>query len=103
MTQRGADAAADSIAAATTACPSVARMSAGDLGEVATYLPGRRVEGVRISDDGVEVHVVARWDVSLPAAADEIREALKRVVGDLPVSVFIDDVETPESGGHLGK
>jgi hypothetical protein len=100
MMQRGADAAADSIAAATTACRSVARMSAGDLGEVATYLPGRRVEGVRMTDDGVEVHVVARWDVSLPAAADEIRDALKPVVGDLPVSVFIDDVDTPEAAGR---
>jgi hypothetical protein len=98
MIQPGADAAADSIAAATAACPSVARMSAGDVGEVATYLPGRRVEGVRMTDDGVEVHVVARWDVSLPAAADEIRDALKAVVGGAPVSVFIDDVETPEAG-----
>jgi uncharacterized alkaline shock family protein YloU len=96
MMQRGAEAAADSIAAATTSCPSVARMSAGDLREVVTYLPGRRVEGVRMTDDGVEVHVVVRWDVSLPAAADEIREALTPVVGDLPVSVFIDDVETPD-------
>jgi hypothetical protein len=93
--QPGAQPAADAIAAATTACPSVARMAGDDVGGVATYLPGRRVEGVRMTDDGIEVHVVARWEVSLPAAAAEIRGALKPIVGELPVSVFIDDVETP--------
>ena len=51
----------EAVASAALACPSVAGMSGGAIGEVASYLPGRRVTGVRVKDGEVEVHVVARW------------------------------------------
>ena len=91
----------DAVAAATLAAPSVARMSGGALGEVATFLPGRRVPGVRIKPDGVEVHVVARYGANLPSAADEVRKLVQPYAGDRPVSVYVDDIvlpgeETPE-------
>ena len=44
---------ADSIAAAVLAVPGVAALHPGMFGEVGTYLPGRRVTGVRITDDEV--------------------------------------------------
>ena len=86
---------AEVIAAAVSACPSVARLYPGGVAEVATYLPGRRVEGVRLGEDQLEVHVVAAWDVPLPQVADEVRGAAAPVAGGLPVAVYIDDVDIP--------
>jgi hypothetical protein len=46
------------VAAATLAVPGVTGRRTGSFSEVATHLPGRRVEGVRLRADGTEVHVV---------------------------------------------
>lgn len=86
---------ADAVASATLACPSVAGLTAGTVRQVATYLPGRRIEGVRIRPDGVEVHVVARWRPALPEVGDEVRAAVQPLAPGLPVSVYIDDIEAP--------
>ncbi|MDQ3752996.1 MAG: hypothetical protein M3333_08950 [Actinomycetota bacterium] len=83
------------VAAAVAACPSVARLYGGRVSEVATYLPGRRVEGVKLGEEQLEVHVVAAWDVPLPQVADEVRGAATPVGGGLPVDVYIDDVDIP--------
>jgi hypothetical protein len=87
---------ADAIAAAAQSCPSVARLSGGLVGEVATFLPGRRVTGVRLLPEEVEVHVVARWDRPLQAVAEEVRVIVAPLSEGLPVAVFIDDIETPD-------
>src|ERR1700712_3372142 len=52
---------ADAIAAAIATCPSVSGLSGGLAGEIATYLPGRRVTGVRTDAGSVEVHVITRY------------------------------------------
>lgn len=65
------------------------------MGEVATYLPNRRVEGVRLKGDRVEVHVAAHWGVPLPGVGDEIRRALASFYGDRSIDVFIDDIDEP--------
>jgi len=52
---------ADAIAAAALACQGVVSLHGGPLGDVAAYLPGRTVSGVRLAEDRVEVHVVARY------------------------------------------
>lgn len=83
---------ADQVVAAVSQVPGVARMHAGMFGEVATYLPGRRVEGVQLRDDVANVHVVVRWGVPIPGTVDAIRTALRLVV-DKPVNVTIEDVE----------
>jgi len=85
---------AEAVAAAASAVPGVARLSGGKAGQVATYLPGRRVSGVRITSDSVEVHLVARWVASLPQLAEDIRAALDPLVGGRAVSVFVEDVES---------
>lgn len=90
----------DTVSRLTTDCPSVARMAGGAHGEIATYLPGRRVQGVRILEDRVEVHVVARWRASLPGVAEEVRRSLRPVVGVVPVEVYIDDIEPPETSAE---
>jgi hypothetical protein len=97
----GRDVDADLIAEQVAGCRSVARMSAGPFGEVATYLPGRRVPGVRIGDGRVEVHVVACWGVSVPNLAAEVRAVLCRVAGGRPVDVHVDDVDVPDGAGGI--
>jgi len=58
------------IATAVEACPSVARLSAGVGGEIATYLPGARVNGVRIRPDAVTVNVIAHWNAAASKVGD---------------------------------
>ena len=84
---------ADAVAEAVDACPSVVRRSAGRGVEVATYLPGRRIEGIRWDEDRVEVHVEARFGARLPAVADEVRSAVASHVGGKAVDVVIADVD----------
>ena len=48
---------AERLAAAVLAVPGVAALHPGMFGEVGTYLPGRRVAGIRITDNVVDVHV----------------------------------------------
>jgi uncharacterized alkaline shock family protein YloU len=85
----------DQISAAALACPDVAGMSAGVFGEVRSYLPGRAVPGVRLSDEAVEVHVVARYGPSLPAVAGEIDRAVAALLPGRAVRVFIEDILLP--------
>ncbi len=85
---------ADAVAAAALACPEVAALSGGTFGEVATYLPGRRVAGVRIDTDRVDVHVVARYGAPLHQIADRVRRTVAPTVAGLPVNVTFDDITT---------
>jgi hypothetical protein len=66
---------ADLVAAAALAVPGVVALHAGSFGEVATYLPGRRVTGVRVRDDVTEVHVVLDVEAPVLATADAVRAA----------------------------
>lgn len=61
--------------------------------EVATYLPDRRVEGIRTGDGRIEVHVEVRYGSHLPSVADEIRSAVAARVGTDAVDVVIADVD----------
>ena len=67
---------AEAIAAAATNVPGVAGLAGGKFGQIATYAPGRKVNGVRFAGDAVEVHLVAEWVESLPQLADDVRAAL---------------------------
>lgn len=89
---------AHAIRQAVLAVPGVARLSAGPLGEVATYLPGGRVTGVRLAGDGVHVHVVltATAARAIPAVAAEVHVVVAQVAagaGTGPVHVHIEDVD----------
>ena len=82
---------ADEIAALVLAVPDVTRLHAGRFGEVATYLPGRRVTGVKLGDELIEVHVVVAGQVPVRQTAQVIHERVATVVAT-PVHVFIEDV-----------
>ncbi len=85
----------DAVSTAALSCPQVARLSGGFAGEVATYLPGRSVAGVRVTDNEVEIHIVARWGTNLPEVADVVRLAVKPVTAGLRTSVYVEDIEVP--------
>lgn len=91
----GADAppeTADEVAALVLRVPGVSRLHAGAFGEAATYLPGRRVTGIKVGDDVVEVHVAVANGAPIRITAQQIHAAVAGVVA-APVHVFVDDVD----------
>ncbi|SFQ60247.1 hypothetical protein SAMN05421810_110152 [Amycolatopsis arida] len=95
---------AETIAREVLAHPAVVRLDGGPLGVVATHLPGRRVTGVRVPDDGapVEVGVVLRLGEPLPELTEQVRHRVRGVVGTVPVDIVVSDVVEPEpaTGGE---
>ncbi|MFY0407784.1 Asp23/Gls24 family envelope stress response protein [Solicola sp. PLA-1-18] len=85
---------ADVVARAVLSTPGVADLHGGVLGEVATYLPGRRVNGVRLHDGGADIHVVVAWGSSVRETADAVRSTVRSHV-DGPVDVTVEDVARP--------
>ncbi|NAZ75284.1 hypothetical protein GTQ99_07580 [Kineococcus sp. T13] len=95
---------ADDLARAALAVPGVARLHGGALGEVGTYLPGRRVAGVRLTGDLageagdalVELHVVVTADAPVRASAQAVHAAAADVLAAHGVSaavrVHVDDL-----------
>jgi hypothetical protein len=86
---------AEAAADAALRVPGVAGLSAGTGVEVATYYPGGKTLGVRLRDDGAEVHIVA-GRAPLPPLAEEVAVAVGRVLAAAgaarPVTVVVDDV-----------
>ncbi|GAB3561866.1 hypothetical protein GCM10027445_01380 [Amycolatopsis endophytica] len=78
------------IATAVQACPLVAGLHSGRLGEIATYLPGRRVPGVRIRPEEITVGVIGRY----PAPVTDIGREVRAAVGPVgrAVHVWIGDI-----------
>jgi uncharacterized alkaline shock family protein YloU len=95
--------ASERIAAAVRAVPGVADLHGGVFGEIATYLPGRRVTGVRIGQDSIQVHVSLQIDAPVRATAVAIQHAVTAVTG-LPVDVTIEDIVPPpgQLSSHTG-
>lgn len=85
------------VAAAVLAIPGVVGLHPGPFGEVATYLPGRRVSGVRLAPGRCEVHVVLLTGVPLHETAEAVRRAAAAVVGT-PVDVYVEDLATGGTG-----
>ncbi len=65
---------------------------------VGTYLPGRRVPGVRIAQDRVEVHVALVYPTTLEEGASAVRAALAGVLS-ARVDVVVDDLLTASDLG----
>ena len=89
----------DLIAAAVLAVPHVVALSPGRFREIATYLPGRRVEGVRVRPELVEVHVVARYGPTVAEVGAAVNAAVVAIVGPVEVVVGIDDLAVPPFSG----
>ncbi|MBP2472548.1 hypothetical protein JOF53_001420 [Crossiella equi] len=89
---------AGSVAAAVLACPAVAALHGGRHGEVATYLPGRRITGVRVAGTGVTVHLAGRYPATIAETAAQVRAAVGSVVAGVPVTVVVEDILAPTAG-----
>lgn len=89
---------AELVAEFVLAAPGVAGLHGGAFGEVATYLPGRRIDGIRITETLCSVHIVARIPADLRAVADAVRTGVATLV-DVPVQVTVEDVHTDEPQG----
>ncbi len=75
----------------------MAGLHGGPLNEFVAYLPGRTVAGVRLTEDRVELHLVARYGNVLPDLAEQVRIAVAPVAEGLAVEVHIDDLEIDPS------
>lgn len=83
---------ADTVADVVRAVPGVADLHPGMFGEVATYLPGRRVVGVRVTDAAVDVHVTVSADAPVRPTAAAVRASVAAILPDHVVDVTVEDV-----------
>lgn len=83
------------IAGLLDASPAIAGRSTGPLGVAAAYLPGERIEGIRLLDDQrLEIHVVMRWTTTANVF-DAVQAAVRDAGAVAVVDVVIDDIELP--------
>ncbi|MGW3467779.1 hypothetical protein ACWDKQ_04745 [Saccharopolyspora sp. NPDC000995] len=88
---------AGELAERVLAHPSVVRLHGGQFGEIASYLPGSKVVGVRLPEGGAaEIGVVLRLERPLPEILDEIRSALAELLDEVPVDITVSDVITTD-------
>lgn len=85
----------DSIVAAVLACPLVAGLHGGRDGQAVTYLPGRRITGIRITVDEAAIHVVACYPAVMDQVTCQIRRAVAPFTAGLRVDVAIEDLAVP--------
>ena len=85
----------DHLRTAVLRCSGVAGLGSGTIGELATYLPGRRVPGIRVTPELVELEICAAWGSPAKLIASQIWEALATVVPDRPVEILITDIAPP--------
>lgn len=83
---------AEAVAAMVRSCRAVVDLAGGDFGEVATYLPGKRITGVRVTDDRIDVHLVGRYGIPIPALAAEVRTALTHLARGRAVDIRVEDL-----------
>ena len=83
---------ADAIAAAVLTAPAVAALHSGGLRPVVTLLPGRRIEGVQVTDEGVTVSVVLAQGVPITVLSDQVRRRVAPLAGGRPVDVHVADL-----------
>lgn len=91
----------DQVAAAVLAVPGVAALHGGTFGEAATYLPGRRVRGVRLGEDGTDIHLALVFGTPVQAVAENVRAAVAGLV-TAPVHVTVEDIVALSSGAPAG-
>ena len=81
----------DSIAGVVSGIDGVAGLHGGMFGEAASYLPGRRVAGIRLGEHGTEVHVSLLYGHPLRLTAEAVRDAVAELTSG-PVHVTVEDV-----------
>jgi len=85
---------ADQVAAAVLTVRGVTGLHGGMFGETATYLPGRRVPGVRLTENATDIHLTLTYGAPVFATAQQVRTAVAALVPG-PVNVTVEDVAPP--------
>jgi len=85
---------ADRVAAAVLTVRGVTGLHGGMFGETATYLPGRRVPGVRLTENATDIHLTLTYGAPVFATAQQVRTAVAALVPG-PVNVTVEDVAPP--------
>ncbi|HEX2301924.1 MAG TPA: hypothetical protein VHH34_26020 [Pseudonocardiaceae bacterium] len=85
------------LAAAVRACPAVAGLHGGQFGQATTYLPGRRVAGVRVdaATGEIVVGVIGRYPATVAEIAGQVRAAVATLAPGAVVTVRIEDLALP--------
>lgn len=91
---------AELVAEIAASVPGVAGLHAGAFGEVGTYLPGRRVIGVKTTPEVTEVHLVVAQGSQMLLVAQQVRDAVQPLV-DTRVDVFIEDIDPTPAGSRV--
>lgn len=79
------------VADAVTAVEGVTGLHGGTFGEVATYLPGGRVAGVVLGDEGADIHIVVDAAHDLRGVAARVHDAVTELTGRT-ATVTIEDI-----------
>jgi hypothetical protein len=82
----------DAITAAVLGCGGVDDLVSGPWGGVVTYLPGRRVEGVRVASDHLLISVRGRWGVPVTELARQVQAALAPLIAPRRVDIVVADL-----------
>ncbi|QCB52304.1 hypothetical protein E5720_14535 [Rhodococcus sp. PAMC28707] len=90
---------ADTIASITLSVAGVSALHPGEFGEIATYLPGRRIVGIRNDAEVCEIHI----SVEYPSDVHEVARGVRDAVGphvSVPIVVTVEDVAIQPTGSH---
>ena len=91
---RDADTAAAVRDAATTV-PGVAALYAGEFGQVGTFAGERAILGVRVDDEQVQVHIVARYGIPLSDTAAGIGAVVAPLLAGRSLRIAVQDILLP--------
>lgn len=83
---------ADTVAGMAAAVPGVRSLHPGMFGEVGTYLPGRRVAGVRVTGDTIDVHLIVDADARVRETAAAVRQAVADAYPNHAVDITVEDI-----------
>lgn len=81
----------DAVASALLDCSSV--MGLGD--EIATYLGGRRIAGIEVRSDEVQVHVLGRYGLNTENLCAHISAVLMPLVPGKHINIAVIDMVEP--------
>lgn len=87
---------AERIGAEVLRHPAVYDLHGGSQGVIATYMPGKRLVGVRISEAGdvIEVAVVLWAGYPVPEVVDTLRTRVRELAGAVAVDLTVADLHT---------
>ena len=73
-------------------------LGTGTFAEVATYEGADKVLGVMVTEEEVEVHIVALYPLqsSIPELAERVRQKVAPEVESRRVDVVVEDIEVPD-------